>query len=116
MNKKLSYLPVFCLFILTLFLLSCSGSAEKKADSGKACLGKDGDTLFEALSSVADSAKACKKGDIIVTKNPAFFCDFTYAVAFNSFNSAHCVYVGDMRDPRHGSTLFTDYRGRVFKQ
>ena len=31
-------------------------------------------------------------GDIVATKHPAYFCDFNYAVTFNSYNSAICVY------------------------
>jgi hypothetical protein len=42
----------------------------------------------------------CKAGDIIGTKNPAYFCDFSHAVAFNSYNSAFCVYSGRQAEER----------------
>ena len=36
----------------------------------------------------------------MATKHPAYFCDFTYSVAYNDFNSAMCVYNGKQREER----------------
>lgn len=62
--------------------------------TGQACLGVDHNTLVEELSNV------CKAGDTIATKYPAYFCDFHYAVAFNTSNSAICIYRGDVAQER----------------
>lgn len=62
--------------------------------TGMACLGTDNDTLVEAMPD------KCKAGDMIVTKHPAYFCDFTYAVPYNDFNSAFCVFNGKLREER----------------
>lgn len=62
--------------------------------TGQACLGADHNTLVEELSNV------CKAGDTIATKYPAYFCDFHYAVAFNTSNSAICIYRGDVAQER----------------
>ena len=62
--------------------------------TGQACLGADHNTLVEELSNV------CKAGDTIATKYPAYFCDFNYTVAFNTSNSAICVYRGDVAEER----------------
>ncbi len=70
------------------------GGCYEQAPTGQACLGADNDSLVEGLGSI------CKKGDIVATKNPAHFCDFNYSVAFNGYNSAFCVYVGEQREPR----------------
>ena len=42
----------------------------------------------------------CKAGGIVATKHPAYFCDFNYAVAYNSYNSAICVYSGALKPER----------------
>ncbi|MNW69830.1 hypothetical protein D3C74_489380 [compost metagenome] len=42
----------------------------------------------------------CKAGDTVATKHPAYFCDFNYAVAYNSYNSAICVYSGALKPER----------------
>ncbi len=62
--------------------------------TGKACLGPDNDTLVEGISD------KCKAGDAIATKNPAYFCDFNYAVAYNDYNSAFCIYSGAKKAER----------------
>lgn len=36
----------------------------------------------------------------MATKHPAYFCDFNYAVAYNSYNSAICVYSGALKPER----------------
>ena len=61
---------------------------------GKACLGSNNDTLVEGMQD------KCKAGDIVATKHPAYFCDFNYAVTFNSYNSAICVYSGGLKPER----------------
>ena len=65
-----------------------------QAPTGQACLGDDADSLVEGLGD------RCEAGDIIATKNPAYFCDFNYAVAYNDYNSAFCVYTGATRATR----------------
>lgn len=62
--------------------------------TGKACLGANSDTLVESIKN------QCQAGDIVGTKHPAYFCDFTYSVAYNDFNSAFCVYNGKVREER----------------
>ncbi len=62
--------------------------------TGNACLGSNNDTLVETLRD------KCKAGDTVATKHPAYFCDFTYAVAYNDYNSAMCVYNGSQRTER----------------
>lgn len=57
-------------------------------------MGINNDTLVEALGD------QCKKGDIIGTKNPAYFCDFNHTVVFNNNNSAICVYRGSVAEER----------------
>lgn len=78
-----------------------SGCLEKqKHHSNTVCLGKDHDTLIEALAKNNNITFPCGKGDLIATKLPAHFCDFNYQISFNSYNSAYCVYNGQMRDAR----------------
>lgn len=89
--------------------------------TGQACLGADHNTLIEELSNV------CKAGDTIATKYPAYFCDFHYAVAFNTSNSAICIYRGDVAQERvkappkvkeqkneENDRKFTGLSGKVF--
>ncbi len=71
-------------------LCACSG----RAPIGKACFGDDEDSLVESLG------ERCRSGDTIATKHPGYFCNFNYAVAYNDFNSAFCVYNGEKRDIR----------------
>ena len=80
----------FVLAILATALTACS----HQAPEGQACLGDNGDTLVEGLGDM------CKAGDIIGTKNPAYFCNFNYSVAYNDYNSAFCVYNGKKRETR----------------
>lgn len=56
--------------------------------TGNACLGQNNDSLVEYIGN------HCQAGDTIATKHPAYFCDFDHAVAFNTFNSAMCIYTG----------------------
>lgn len=76
--------------MLAILLAGCHA----KSPTGQACLGEDHDSLVERLDGI------CKKGDIVATKHPAYFCDFNHSVAFNDYNSAFCVYVGKERDSR----------------
>lgn len=78
-----------CLALASIALAGCNDSS-----SGKACLGSNGDTLVESMPG------QCQAGDIIGTKNPAYFCDFSHAVAFNGYNSAFCVYSGRQAEER----------------
>ena len=71
-------------------LMACGGDKT----TGKACLGSNNDTLVEGMQD------KCKAGDIVATKHPAYFCDFNYAVTFNSYNSAICVYSGGLKPER----------------
>lgn len=89
--------------------------------TGQACLGADHNTLVEEFLNV------CKAGDTIATKYPAYFCDFHYAVAFNTSNSAICIYRGDVAQERvkappkvkeqkneENDRKFTGLSGKVF--
>ena len=66
------------------------------AVTGKACLGKNNDSLVESMQDL------CKKGDTVATKHPAYFCDFHYAVTYNNYNSAICIYAGRQKPERAG--------------
>ncbi len=82
---------------VTLILLAAALSGCNQHDTsltGKACLGTNNDSLVENM------ADQCQSGDTVATKHPAYFCDFTYAVAYNDFNSAYCVYNGNQREER----------------
>ena len=80
---------------LLVFSVLMSGCFESGGGiSGKACLGPNNDALVESLGG------ACKAGDAIATKHPAYFCDFRYAVAYNEYNSAFCIYVGELKSER----------------
>lgn len=85
------------LFIFVLcassILVGCKD--ESITPTGKACLGSDNSSLVEGLGNL------CQKGDIVATKNPAYFCDFKSTVAFNSYSSAMCVYVGRQAEERY---------------
>lgn len=77
---------------MSLVLIGCG---DKKANlTGKACFGKNNSSLIESLDN------QCSEGDIIGTKHPAYFCDFSYSIAYNQFNSAVCVYTGKMASER----------------
>jgi len=76
--------------LVTLFLTGCN--ADKT--TGKACLGANNDSLIEGMQ------EQCKAGDAIATKNPAYFCDFNYTVAYNDYNSAFCIYYGKQKTER----------------
>lgn len=78
---------LLCFFIMT--ISSC-----KDQTSGYACLGENNDTLVESFQD------QCKKGDTVVTKHPAYFCDFNYSVAYNDYNSAYCIFNGELRPER----------------
>lgn len=84
---------LIALALVPLALAGCE-SSDSDIQTGKACLGKNQDTLVESLGT------QCQKGDTIGTKNPALFCDFRYAVAFNGFDSAICVYSGRSAEDR----------------
>ncbi|AHY45181.1 hypothetical protein EGJ28_19945 [Stutzerimonas xanthomarina] len=70
-----------------------AGCSEDKT-TGYACLGADNDSLVETIE------EHCKAGDAIATKHPAYFCDFNYAVTYNGFNSALCIYTGQQATER----------------
>lgn len=72
-----------------IILAACGGKT-----TGQACLGEDNDSLVESIQS------ECKAGDAVATKNPAHFCDFNYAVAYNDYNSAFCIYSGKQKPER----------------
>lgn len=80
------------LIALAVVLSGCN--QHDTALTGKACLGTNNDTLVEVIQD------QCQAGDMVATKNPGYFCDFTYSVAFNDFNSAFCVYNGKAREER----------------
>ena len=100
--------------------LPLASQAESWSLKGHACLGPDHNTLVEELGG------ACKQGDTIATKYPAYFCDFNYTVAFNTSNSAICVYRGDVAEERvkelpkpkedkdENTHKFTGLSGKVF--
>ncbi|WP_187806564.1 hypothetical protein [Aquipseudomonas alcaligenes] len=88
--RKIKFIP----FVGAL-LLSVAGCNEHSHSlTGKACLGTNNDTLVESLGD------QCQAGDMIGTKHPAYFCDFSYAVAFNQYNSAFCVFSGAQAEER----------------
>lgn len=62
--------------------------------TGNAFLGQNNDSLVEYIGN------HCQAGDTIATKHPAYFCDFNHAVAFNTFNSAMCIYPGKQAEER----------------
>lgn len=64
------------------------------AASDNACLGSRGDRLVESFN-----AEGCAKGDIVATKHPERYCDFSQTITFNDFNTAYCVYRGEPRRP-----------------
>lgn len=80
------------LFTLAVVLSGCN--QHDTTLTGKACMGTNNDTLVEAIKD------QCQAGDIVATKSPGYFCDFTYSVAFNDFNSAFCAYNGKAREER----------------
>ena len=57
-------------------------------------MGTDNGSLVENMPDV------CKAGDTVGTKYPAYVCDFNYAVAFNEYNSAVCIYTGKILQER----------------
>ncbi|MGY3864904.1 hypothetical protein [Aeromonas bivalvium] len=75
---------------LCALLSGCGGDKT----TGQACLGANNDTLVEKMPD------QCKAGDAIATKHPAYFCDFNYAVAYNDYNSAFCIYAGALKAER----------------
>lgn len=81
------------ILVVSLALIGCGDN--KISLTGKACLGDNNDTLIEALDS-----NQCNAGDTIATKHPAYFCDFSYNIAYNNFNSAICIYTGKMAQER----------------
>lgn len=85
-----SFKTTFATFLFITAVAGCS----PKAPTGQACLGNDADSLVEGLGST------CKAGDTIATKNPAYFCNFSYAIAYNSYNSAFCIYSGGKSETR----------------
>ena len=83
--KKLLFIAIICLSVT-----GCNGDIT----TGYACLGANHDSLVEGMQDV------CKKGDAIATKYPAYFCDFNYAIAYNNYNSAICIYSGKQKPER----------------
>lgn len=76
-----------------------------------------------AVAQVSVTGQACLGAD----KYPAYFCDFHYAVAFNTSNSAICIYRGDVAQERvkappkvkeqkneENDRKFTGLSGKVF--
>ncbi|WP_086980948.1 hypothetical protein [Vibrio aphrogenes] len=83
---------VLTVFSLSVVLAGCNG--QKSASTGVACMGPDNDSLVEGLG------KQCKAGDSIATKHPAHFCDFDFAIAYNDYNTAFCIYSGKQAEER----------------
>ena len=83
-------LKMFTLLAVAAVLAGCD---KHETDlTGKACLGANNDTLVEA------QRDKCAAGDVVGTKHPAYFCDFTYAVTYNTVNTAICVYRGEREE------------------
>ena len=78
--------------VTSIGLSGCNG--KQNISTGVACLGSDNDSLVERMPN------QCKAGDTIATKNPAYFCDFNYSVAYNDYNSAYCIYSGKQKEER----------------
>ena len=78
------------LILSTAMALSACGDET----TGQACMGSNNDSLIETLQG------KCKAGDTIATKHPAYFCDFNYAIAYNDYNSAFCIYSGSLKPER----------------
>ena len=89
MNK----VTLISFIVATSFILSGCDS-KKDITTGIACSGSDNDSLVESLGN------QCKTGDAIVTKYPAYFCDFNYSIAYNDYNSAFCIYSGNQKQER----------------
>lgn len=83
------------IIIAMVLILSTSAFAWGDGDTGNIAMGDDLDTLFESLPMPARNA--AKKGDIIATKAPQLFCDFSKSVSFNDYNTAFCSYCGETR-------------------
>jgi len=66
--------------------------------TGMACLGTNNDSLVEGMQDI------CRAGDAVATKHPAYFCDFSYEIAYNDYNSAMCIYNGAQRKERADKT------------
>lgn len=90
MHNRIEIALPAVLFVLAAATSGCT----QQAPTGKACLGDHAQSLVEVLGD------RCKAGDIIATKNPAYFCNFNYSVAYNDYNSAFCVYIGTKRETR----------------
>ncbi|SED31070.1 hypothetical protein SAMN05216178_6729 [Pseudomonas saponiphila] len=83
-------LKMFTLLAVAAVLAGCD---KHETDlTGKACLGANNDTVVES------HRDKCSAGDVVATKHPAYFCDFTYAVTYNAMNSAFCVYRGEREE------------------
>jgi len=87
-ERKMKNKILLCLSILT--IAGCNADST----TGVACLGKNGNSLVESMQNI------CKKGDAIATKNPVYFCDFNYSIAYNDYNSAMCIYTGSRKKER----------------
>ncbi|MEF1339270.1 hypothetical protein REH81_21265 [Vibrio rotiferianus] len=83
---------VVAILSLSFALTGCNAQGGKA--TGVACMGSDNDSLVERLDN------QCKAGDSIATKHPAYFCDFDYAVAYNDYNTAFCIYTGKQAEER----------------
>lgn len=92
-GKLYMYKKLLAVLAVSFVLFGCGEN--KTSLTGKACLGNNNSTLIESLGS-----NQCSAGDTIATKNPAYFCDFSYAVTYNNYNSAICVYTGKMAPER----------------
>jgi len=79
---------------VALALLAGCNQPQGTKPTGTACLGQSNDSLVEHM------ADQCQAGDAVATKFPAYFCDFTHAVAYNGFNSALCIYTGKQAEER----------------
>ncbi len=92
------YLCIICFFAsLSIFLNGCNNAKKETipvsgANVEKMYMGDNFDSLFEGLP--WETIKNAKKGDIISTKMPGLFLDFSYPVAFNDYNSAFGKFAG----------------------
>ncbi len=93
MRKSIILKPfVTSLVLFAIFINSTVCNAD--TITGKACMGVNNDSLVEGLQDI------CKKGDAVGTKHPGYFCDFSFSIAYNDYNTAMCIYSGKQKEER----------------
>lgn len=80
------------ILLLTTLLQACTSDNKAKNEPDTVYVGDKGDALIESLS--WDILQKIKKGDIVWTKQPELFLDFSYSVAYNDYNSAVGKFIG----------------------